>query len=127
MFLLEKEKVERPQITIIRHGLAIFDALQPELDQIKSTRFNQELKRLDLPDAKWTRYRGPSGTEYAHPLEMHEQAALLDKVGIKSTQCRPPVGKQFRGYEARPVRGGVGQAWFRGRLTTPAPPAVACA
>jgi hypothetical protein len=27
MFLFEKEKAERPQITITRHGLAIFDAL----------------------------------------------------------------------------------------------------
>ena len=79
VFLLEKEKAERPEIAMLRHGLAIFDAL--ELDQIKSTRFNQELKRLDLPDARWTRYRGPSGIEYAHPLEMHEQAFLLGQVG----------------------------------------------
>jgi hypothetical protein len=56
-FLLAKEKAERPQITMLRHGLAIFDAL--ELDQIGSTRFNQELKRHDAPDARWTRYRGP--------------------------------------------------------------------
>ena len=27
MFLFEKEKAERPQITIIRHELAIFDVL----------------------------------------------------------------------------------------------------
>jgi hypothetical protein len=98
VFLFEKEKAERPQITIIRHGLDIFDTLQPELDQIKSIRFNQELKRLDAPDAKWTRYRGPSGTEYAHPLEMHEQAALLGSVGIESIRCRQSTGKQFRGY-----------------------------
>ena len=97
VFLLEKEKAERPEIAMLRHGLAIFDAL--ELDQIKSTRFNQELKRLDLPDARWTRYRGPSGIEYAHPLEMHEQAFLLGQVGIESTRCRPPAGRQFRGYK----------------------------
>jgi Protein of unknown function (DUF3631) len=115
VFLLEKERAERPQITIIRHGLAIFDALQPELDQIKSTRFNQELKRLDLPDAKWTRYRGPSGTEYAHPLEMHEQAALLEKVGNKSARCRPPAGKQFRGY----TRAQFEEAWTKHGSRTP--------
>jgi hypothetical protein len=97
VFLLEKEKAERPEITMLSHGLAIFDAL--ELDQIESTRFNQELKRLDLPDAKWTRYRGPSGTEYAHPIEMYEQAALLEKVDIKSIRCRSPAGKRFRGYK----------------------------
>ena len=117
VFLLEKEKAERPEITMLRHGLAIFDAL--ELDQIKSTRFNQELKRLDLPDAKWTRYRGPSGIEYAHALEMHEQAALLDKVGIKSKQCRPPVGKQFRGYE----RAQFEEAWAKYGPGSPDEPA----
>jgi hypothetical protein len=97
VFLLEKEKAERPQITLLRHGLMIFDALG--LDQIKSTLFNQELKRLDVPDARWTRYRGPSGTDYAHPLEMHEQATLLAKVDIESTRCRSPRGRQFRGYK----------------------------
>jgi hypothetical protein len=61
VFLLEKEKAERPQITMIRHGLAIFDAL--ELDEIGSVRFNRELRRLDLPEARWTRYRGPGGTD----------------------------------------------------------------
>jgi hypothetical protein len=71
-FLLEKEKAERPEITMLRHGLVIFDML--EVDQIKSTRFNQELRRLDLSDAKWIRYRGPRGMELAHPLEMHEQS-----------------------------------------------------
>jgi hypothetical protein len=99
VFLLEKEKAERPQITMLRHGLAIFDALEPELDQIKSTLFNQELKRLDVPDARWTRYCGPGGTDYAHPLEMHEQASLLAKVDIESTRCRSARGQQFRGYK----------------------------
>jgi Protein of unknown function (DUF3631) len=114
MFLLEKEKAERPQITILRHGLAIFDAFG--IDQIKSVQCNSELKKLDLPDAKWTRYRGASGTDYAHPLAMHEQAALLHKVGIHSIPCRFPDG-QRRGYrraqfeealrnELRPSRAG---------------------
>src|SRR5262249_21061181 len=79
-FQLKKEKAERPEIMMIQHGLAIFDALG--VNVIRTTRFNRELKQLDLPDAKWTRYRGPSGTEHAHPLEMHEQAALGKKVGI---------------------------------------------
>jgi hypothetical protein len=101
MVLAEKEKAERPHITMIKHGLAIFDAL--ELDQIPSTRFNKELRRLDLSDAKWTRYRGANGADYPHPLELHEQAALLAKVGIRSETCWPP-GKRlprtsFRGYQ----------------------------
>jgi hypothetical protein len=96
-FLLAKEKSERPEITMVRHGLVIFEALG--LDQIGSVRFNRELKRLDLPDAKWTRYRGPSGGEYAHLLEMHEQSALLGKVDIHSTQIRPPGEEQCRGYK----------------------------
>jgi hypothetical protein len=96
MFLFEKERAERPQITILRHGLAIFEALG--VDQIRSTDFNRELKRLDLPDAKWTRYRGASGTDYAHPIEMHEQAALLAKVGIHSIRVRPLGQRQCRGY-----------------------------
>jgi Protein of unknown function (DUF3631) len=82
---------------MLRHGLAIFDAL--ELDQISSTQFNQALKQLDVPDARWLRYRGPSGTDYEHPLELHEQAALLGKVGVESTRIRPPGGKQCRGYK----------------------------
>jgi uncharacterized protein DUF3631 len=97
-FLFEKQKAERPEISPLRHGLAIFDAF--ELDQIGTIRLNKELRQLDLPDARWTRYRGPSGMDYAHPLELHEQATLLKKVGIESTRCRPPDGgKQFRGYK----------------------------
>jgi Protein of unknown function (DUF3631) len=100
-FLLAKEKSERPQITMVRHGLVIFEALG--LDQIGSVRFNKELRRLDLPDAKWTRYRGPSGTDYARPIEMHEQATLLGKVGVYSVTCWPTgkrtPGASFRGYK----------------------------
>ena len=62
-----------------------------KLDQIRSTRFNQELKRLDAPDARWTRYRGPSGTDYAHPIAMHEQAQLLEK-GRHSLHKDPATG-----------------------------------
>src|SRR5215469_8991592 len=112
--LLAKEKAERPQITMLRHGLAIFDAL--ELDQIGSTRFNQELKRHDALDARWTRYRGPSGTDYAHPIVMHEQAQLLEKVGIRSVKIRPPGAKLQDAWRKHgtPVPGEAGAA--RGRL-----------
>jgi hypothetical protein len=99
-FLLEKERVEHPKLVIIRHGLLIFEVL--EIDQIKSTQFNIELKRLDLSDALWNRYRGASGGDYAHSLRMDEQAALLSLVGIESEYCRPPGGrraKKFRGYK----------------------------
>ena len=95
LFLLEKEQADRPHITIVRHGLAIFDALG--VDQIGSVHFNAELKRLDLPDAKWSRYRGASGLDYAHPIAMHEQAALLQKAGIESVRLRFYDG-QRRGY-----------------------------
>jgi hypothetical protein len=99
--LLEKERTERPQNILIRHGLLIFDVY--ELEQISSARFNKELLRLDLPDARWTRYRGASGTDYAHPLRMDEQATLLGKVGIESETCWPPGPRQprtsFRGYK----------------------------
>jgi len=91
-FFVAKDKTERPWITIIRHGLIIFDML-------RSTQFNKELRRLDLPDAKWTKYRGVSGTaSHPHPLEMHEQAWLLGKVDIHPT--RPSRGgERFRGYD----------------------------
>jgi hypothetical protein len=99
--LFEKEKAERPQMTLIRHGLIIFEML--ELDQIGSIQFNKELRQLDLPDARWTRYRGPGGTDYAHPLELHEQSTLLRKVGIQSMPCWPSGKRQrgggFRGYK----------------------------
>jgi hypothetical protein len=114
LFLLEKEQAERPQITMVRQGLAIFDALG--VDQIGSVQYNAELKRLDLPDAKWSRYRGASGVDYAHPIAMHEQATLLQKVGIESVRLRFSDG-QCRGYrraqfeealrnERRPSRAG---------------------
>jgi hypothetical protein len=59
--------------------------------------YNAELKRLDFPDAKWSRYRGASGVDYAHPIAMHEQAALLQKAGIESVRLRFSDG-QRRGY-----------------------------
>jgi hypothetical protein len=100
-FLLAKEKSERPENRIVQHGLVIFEMLG--LDQIGSVRFNKELRQLDLPDAQWTRYRGPSGMDYARPLEMHEQAFLLKKAGIRSMTLWPSGKRQdgnaFRGYK----------------------------
>jgi Protein of unknown function (DUF3631) len=102
-FYLEKEKAERPEIVMIRHGLVIFDTGSDELGQIDTHDFNREIKRLDLPDAMWMRYRGASGTDYARPIEMREQGRLLAKVGIRSVTCWPPgkrqPGTSFRGYK----------------------------
>jgi hypothetical protein len=112
-FLFERERAERPQITMVRHGLAIFEAL--ELDELGSAHFNRELRRLDLPDARWVQYRGPSGTDYAHALQMHEQAQLLAKVGIRSVRIRPAVGKQIRGYKLAQFR----DAWNKHGPTSP--------
>ena len=126
VFLLEKAKAERPEIVMIRHGLAIFDML--EVDTIRSTRFHQELKRLDLPDARWTRYRGPSGTDAMHPITPDERARLLAMVGITVKKITPPGGKQFRGYtraqfeEADRIYGAAREAPRAPRLRLVTPP-----
>jgi hypothetical protein len=123
LFLLEKARVEQPKLRMIRHGLAIFDALG--IKQIRSTQFNKELRRLDLPDADWTRYRGASGLDQAHPLTMNEQVKLLGMVGVAAKKCMPPGEKQFRGYtlmqfeEADHEYNASGAAAPRLRLITP--------
>jgi hypothetical protein len=91
--LHEKDRAERPHIVILRHGIEIFDTLG--VDKIGS--LNRELKQLDLPDAKWTRYCGASGMDYTHPIAMHEQAALLKKAGFKSKTIRFDDGSR-KGY-----------------------------
>jgi Protein of unknown function (DUF3631) len=111
-FLHEKKKAEHPKITILRHGLVIFDRLG--VDVIGSIRFNEELKRLDLPDAKWKHYRGPSGLGLGHPLEMYEQAQLLKMVDIVSDRVRPPGEKQCHGYK---------RVWFEQALRKHGPTA----
>jgi Protein of unknown function (DUF3631) len=83
--LPDQESAERPQNVIIRHGLLIFEVF--ELNQISSVRFNKELCRLDLPDARWTQYRGARGADYLHPLRMNGQAELLRQVGFTSEVC----------------------------------------
>jgi hypothetical protein len=99
MVLLEQQKAENPEVVILWHGLVIFEMI--ELERIRSTEFNKELRRLDLPDANWNRYRGPGGDEIAHPITIGEQAELLKEgSGIASKLLRPPGGgKPFRGYE----------------------------
>jgi Protein of unknown function (DUF3631) len=94
--LFDKVQAERPQVTIVRHGLAIFDGLG--IEQIESVLFNRELKRLPLSDAKWTQYRGASGVDYTHPLTIGEQASLLARVNIHSVRIRLADGRQRRGY-----------------------------
>src|SRR5262249_21657745 len=60
---------------------------------------NRELLRLDLAEARWNRYRGPSGGEHAHALTLDEQAGLFGKSDIEAKPIRPPGGgKLFRGY-----------------------------
>ena len=98
--LYTRERAERPEILIIRHGLAIFERLG--VGQIDYWDFNRELKRLDLSDARWTRYRGPAGCDFAHPIEPNEQGRLLRKGGIETKQLWTPGprtnAKKFRGY-----------------------------
>ena len=109
--LREKERRERPQTIIIRHGLLIFDIY--ELEQISSVRFNKELRRLDLPDAQWTQYRGASGADYLHPLRLNEQAELLRQIGIAIRSLlagrNPTAGHKLSRLQARRLRGGAAQ------------------
>jgi hypothetical protein len=103
MILFDEETAQRPEIVMLRHGLAIFDTLEPELDQIESNQFNQELKRHAVPDAEeWVNYHGPSGGKSPHPIGVQEQAALLKRVGIRSVPCWPPGPRKrggcFKGY-----------------------------
>jgi hypothetical protein len=95
-----RERAERPEIIIIRHGLAIFERLGVE--QIEYKQFNSELKRLDLPDARWTRFRGVAGFDPGHPIEFNEQGKLCQKVEIETKQLWTPGpradAKKFRGY-----------------------------
>src|SRR5262249_18498489 len=76
-----REKAEQSHLLIVKHGLAIFDALGLEQakDVISTIQFNRELRLLDLPDARWSRYRGAGGMAYPHPITVPEQAALLRK------------------------------------------------
>jgi Protein of unknown function (DUF3631) len=123
MFLLAQEKAEHPKMLILHHTLIIIDMLG--LDPIPSRAVNKELRRLDLPEARWNRYRGPGGGESMHPLTLNEQAALMKSSDIEARLIRPlGGGKPFRGYwrewiaEAARERG-PGAAPAHLRLITP--------
>jgi hypothetical protein len=96
--LLEQQKAEAPEIVILRHAIEICDML--ELERIKGTELDKELRRLDSPGANWSRYRGPGGDENEHPITAPERAELLRQSGIESKPMRPVGGGNlFRGYE----------------------------
>jgi hypothetical protein len=97
---LEREKAEQPHFLIIKNGLAIFDAagLDQAMDVISTVQFNRELRLLDLPDARWSRYRGAGGMAYPHPITVPEQAALLRrKPNAVVSKTHWPGGKRLRG------------------------------
>jgi hypothetical protein len=120
--LYVRERAERPEILLIRHGLAIFERLGVE--QIEYKQFNKELRQLDLPDARWTRYRGPAGFHFAHALEPNEQGKLLQKVGIETKQLWTPGPREgatkFRGY----TLGQFQEAWRIHGAVSPGRPAA---
>ena len=111
MVVLEQQKAESPEVVILRHGLVIFETL--ELERVKTTEFDKELRRLDLPGANWSRYRGPGGDENEHPITASERADLLRESGIETKPMRPVGGgKLFRGLD---------RSWFEAALREPAP------
>jgi hypothetical protein len=116
MVVLEQQKTESPEVAILRHGLVIFETL--ELERVKTTEFDKELRRLDLPGVNWSRYRGPGGDENEHPITASERADLLRESGIETKPMRPVGGgKLFRGLD---------RSWFEAALRehepTPAAP-----
>jgi hypothetical protein len=95
-----QEKAAQPHFLIVKHGLAIFDAagLDQATDVIGTTKFNRDLRQLDLPDARWSRYRGAGGMAQAHPITLHEQAALLrKKPNTIGSKTHWPPGPRVRG------------------------------
>jgi hypothetical protein len=115
MVLLEQQKAESPEVTILRHGIAIFHML--ELEQVKATEFDKELHKLDLPDANWKRYRGPGGDEIEHAITPKERNDLLRVSGFESKGMRPVGGgKLYRGLKL---------SWFEAALREHEPPPAA--
>jgi hypothetical protein len=112
-FLLARERAERSEIALCRHTLVILDMLEPGKDvvvvdelgdlAIRSTRLNKELKQLDLADANWNRYCGPSGTEYEHPLLLNEQVELFHEAGVPVKQYWP-TGPRKRGTQLQGIK-----------------------
>jgi len=102
----DREKAEQPHYLFVKHGLAIFDAAgltQPE-DVISTVLVNRELRQLDLPDARWSRYRGAGGMAYPHPITVPEQAALLRRKPNKvASFSQWPAGKRRPGMSSSKV------------------------
>jgi hypothetical protein len=93
----------------------IFDAagLDQAMDVISTVQFNRELRLLDLPDARWSRYRGAGGMAYPHPITVPEQAALLRrKPNAVVSKTHWPGGKRVRGASLKVYcRGDFEIAW----------------
>jgi hypothetical protein len=100
MVFSDREKAEQPHFLIVKHGIAIFDAagLDRAGDVMSTVQFNRELRLLDLPDARWSRYRGAGGMAYPHPITVPEQAALLRRKPNKvASFSQWPAGKRRPG------------------------------
>jgi hypothetical protein len=80
MALFEQQRAESSEIVILRHGLTIFDTL--EIERVKTTEFDKELRRLDEPGMDWSRYRGLGGDDHEHPITAGERAELLRESSI---------------------------------------------
>ena len=106
MVFSDREKAEQPHVLIVKHGLAIFDAagLHQAKDVMSTVQFNRELRLLDLPDARWSRYRGAGGMAYPHPITVPEQAALLRrKPNAIVSRSHWPAGKRIPGVSSSKV------------------------
>jgi hypothetical protein len=106
MVFSDREKAEQPHYLIVKHGLAVFDAagLERASDVMSTVRMNRELRLLDLPDARWSRYRGAGGMAYPHPLTVPEQAALFRRKPNKVVSFSHwPAGKRRPGMSSTKV------------------------
>jgi hypothetical protein len=106
MVFSDREKAEQPHFLIVKHGLAIFDAagLDQASDVMSTVLFNRELRLLDLPDARWSRYRGAGGMAYPHPITVPEQAALFRrKPNTVTSKSHWPAGKRVPGMSSSKV------------------------
>jgi hypothetical protein len=109
MVFSDREKAEQPHFLIVKHGLAIFDALGLDRagDIYSTVQFNRELRLLDLPDARWSRYRGAGGMAYPHQITVPEQAALLRKrPNAITSKAHWPPGKRIPGTSLKVYRRG---------------------
>jgi hypothetical protein len=106
MVFADREKAEQPHFLIVKHGLAIFDAagLLHADDVFSTIQFNRELRLLDLPDARWSRYRGAGGMAYPHAISVPEQAALLRrKPNLIMSKSYWGAGKRMPGQSSYKV------------------------